>query len=96
MKTNAYEIIRKPIITEKSMSGVANKVYTFEVAKNSNKTHVKLAVEELFDVNVAKVNIINTKKKPKRVGKYSGYRSGYRKAIVTLTSDSKGIEAFEV
>ncbi len=95
MKTNAYEIIRKPIITEKSMAGVANKVYTFEVSKNSNKTHVKLAVEELFDVNVAKVNIINTKKKPKRVGKYAGYKSGYRKAIVTLTENSKGIEGFE-
>lgn len=96
MKTNAYEIIRRPIITEKSMSGLDNKVYTFEVSKTANKTHIKLALEELFDVEVAKVNVINTKKKPKRVGKYSGYRSGYRKAIVTLKETSKEITAFEL
>ncbi len=96
MKTNAYEIIRRPIITEKSMMGLDSKVYTFEVAKNTNKTHIKLALEELFDVEVAKVNVINTKKKPKRVGRYEGYRSGYRKAIVTLKEGSKEITAFEL
>lgn len=96
MKTNAYEIIIRPIMTEKSLAGTENKVYTFEVAKNANKTHVKLAIEELFNVEVAKVNIANTKKKPKRLGKYSGFKSGYRKAIVTLKADSATISAFEM
>lgn len=95
-RTNAYEIIIKPIMTEKSLKGTEQKVYTFEVAKGANKTHVKLAIEELFDVQVAKVNIANTKKKPKRVGKYAGYRSGYRKAIVTLKPESNTISAFEM
>ena len=68
MKTNAYEILKRPIITEKSMSVLEDKVYTFEVDKSANKTHIKLAIEELFDVKVERVNIINAKPRPRRVG----------------------------
>ncbi|MGL4589494.1 MAG: 50S ribosomal protein L23 [Mycoplasmatales bacterium] len=91
----AYEIIKRPIITEKALKDVENKVYVFEVEKGVNKTHVKEAIESLYEVQVAKVNVQNTKAKPKRVGKYAGYRSGYRKATVTLKKDSKPISAFE-
>ena len=96
MKTNAYEILKRPIITEKSMSVLEDKVYTFEVDKGANKTHIKLAVEELFDVKVERVNIINAKPRPRRVGKYAGYKSSFKKAIVKLTKDSKEITTFEM
>ena len=96
MKTQAYDIILRPIITEKSMLGIENKVYTFEVAKGANKTHIKLAIEELFDVEVEKVNVINAKPRPRRVGRHAGYKSGFRKAIVTLKESSKEITAFEM
>ncbi|MBL0701829.1 MAG: 50S ribosomal protein L23 [Spiroplasma sp.] len=96
MKTNAYEILKRPIITEKSMASLDNKVYTFEVEKSANKTHIKLAIEELFDVTVQKVNVINAKPRPRRVGKYAGYKSAYKKAIVTLTPESKEITTFEM
>jgi large subunit ribosomal protein L23 len=90
------DIIKRPIITEKSMANVENKIYTFEVDTNSTKTNIKNSVEKIFNVKVKKINISNTKKKPKRVGKYEGYKSGYKKATVTLTSDSPAISAFEV
>ena len=96
MKTNAYEILKRPIITEKSMSVLEDKVYTFEVDKTANKTHIKLAIEELFDVKVERVNIINAKPRPRRVGKYAGYKSAFKKAIVKLTKDSKEITTFEM
>lgn len=96
MKTNAYEIIKRPIITEKSMSNVENKVYTFEVDKKANKTHIKLAIEELYDVKVEKVNVVNAKPRPRRVGKYAGYKSAFKKAIVTLKADSNEITSFEM
>ena len=96
MKTNAYEILKRPIITEKSMSVLEDKVYTFEVDKTANKTHIKLAIEELFDVKVERVNIINAKPRPRRVGKYAGYKSSFKKAIVKLTKDSKEITTFEM
>ena len=90
----AQDIILKPIITEKSMDGIANKRYTFQVATNATKPEIAKAVEELFGVEVAKVNTINMKKKPKRLGYHFGYTSEWKKAIVTLTASSKEIEFF--
>ena len=93
---NAYDIIRKPVITEQSMAGVAEKKYVFMVDINSNKTEIKAAVEEIFGVKVAKVNTIRMQGKVKRTGAYpAGKRSAYKKAVVTLTADSKTIEFFE-
>ena len=92
MRTNAYEVIKRPIITEKTMHELESKVYYFEVAKGTNKTHIKLAIEELFGVNVEKVNVINTKPRPRRVGRHAGYKKAIRKARVKLTADSKEIE----
>ena len=93
---NAYDIIRKPIITEQSMEAVADKKYVFEVAVSANKTEIKAAVEKIFGVKVAKVNTVRMQGKVKRTGAYpAGKRSDYKKAIVTLTADSKTIEFFE-
>ena len=93
---NAYDIIRKPVITEQSMADVADKKYVFEVAINANKTEIKAAVEEIFGVEVAKVNTIRMQGKVKRTGAYpAGRRAAYKKAVVTLTADSKTIEFFE-
>jgi len=94
MKT-AYDIIRKPIITEQSMEGVADKKYTFEVAVGANKIEIKQAVEEIFKVKVDKVTTINMKGKPKRMGVHAGFRPNWKKAMVKLTEDSKAIELFE-
>ena len=93
---NAYDIIIKPVITEQSMADVADKKYVFQVAINANKTEIKAAVEEIFDVKVAKVNTIRMQGKAKRTGAYPmGRRAAYKKAVVTLTADSKTIEFFE-
>ena len=90
----ASEIIKRPLITEKTMQMVENQnKYTFEVDKHANKIQIKKAVEELFDVKVLKVNIINTTPKQKRVGQYFGYKNELTKAIVTLAKDDK-IEIF--
>ena len=94
MKTS-YDIIIKPIITEASMTGLAERKYTFEVAKNANKVEIKNAIEEIFKVKVESVNTINMKSKPKRLGVHLGKTSEWKKAIVTLTSDSKTIELFD-
>ena len=92
----AYDIIRKPVITEQSMAGVAEKKYVFMVDINSNKTEIKAAVEEIFGVKVAKVNTIRMQGKVKRTGAYpAGKRAEYKKAMITLTADSKTIEFFE-
>ncbi len=91
----AQDIIIRPIITEKTMTGNAMKMYTFEVAKNANKIEIKKAVEELFGVKVAKVNTLNVKGHLRRQGRYQGYTSDWKKAYVTLTEDSKAIEFFE-
>ncbi|NNV07015.1 50S ribosomal protein L23 [Geobacillus sp. C56-T2] len=90
------DIIKRPIITENTMDLIGQKKYTFEVDVKANKTEVKEAVEKIFGVKVEKVNIMNYKGKFKRVGRYSGYTNRRRKAIVTLTQDSKEIELFEV
>lgn len=90
------DIIKRPIITENTMNLIGQRKYTFEVDVKANKTEVKDAVEKIFGVKVEKVNIMNYKGKFKRVGRYSGYTNRRRKAIVTLTKDSKEIELFEV
>jgi len=93
---NAYDIIKRPVITEQSMENVADKKYVFEVDINSNKTEIKAAVEAIFGVKVAKVNTVRMQGKVKRTGAYpAGRRAAYKKAIVTLTADSKTIEFFE-
>ena len=93
---NAYDIIRRPVITEQSMEAVADKKYVFQVAIDSNKTEIKAAVEEIFGVKVAKVNTVRMMGKLKRTGAYpAGRRAAYKKAIITLTADSKTIEFFE-
>ncbi len=93
---NVYDIIRRPVITEQSMEDIASKKYVFEVDIESNKTEIKAAVEEIFGVKVAKVNTVRMQGKVKRTGAYpAGRRAAYKKAIVTLTADSKTIEFFE-
>lgn len=95
MKT-AYDIIKRPIVTEQSMAEAASKKYTFEVDKTANKIEIAKAVEEAFGVKVAKVNTLNMKGKAKRMGRYpAGRRADWKKAMVTLTADSKTIEFFE-
>ncbi len=92
----AHDIIRRPIISEKSMSGIADKKYTFEVSKDANKIEIKNAIETVFKgVKVKSVNTVNVTGKMKRVGVHTGRRPSYKKAIVTLTADSKTIEFFE-
>ncbi len=94
MKTG-YDVIISPIITENTMDMAAEKKYAFKVAKDSNKTEVRKAIEEIFGVDVAKVNIVNVNGKKKRLGRTFGTTSSYKKAIVTLTPDSKEIELFQ-
>ena len=91
----AQDIIIRPIVTEKGMMGIAEKKYTFEVAKAANKIEIAKAVEELFKVKVAKVNTVNVRGKYRRQGRYEGYTKAWKKAYVTLTEDSKAIEFFE-
>lgn len=88
------DVILRPVITEQSMLVMDEKKYTFDVAVTANKTLVKQAVEKAFDVKVKSVNIMNVKPKFKRMGKYAGYTKKRRKAIVTLTADSKDIQLF--
>ena len=90
----AQDIIIKPILPEKGYDGIASKKYTFKVAKGANKTQIKMAVEELFEVKVASVNTCNVRGKLKRMGRNEGLTSSYKKAIVQLTEDSKPIEYF--
>ena len=94
MKSYA-DIIVKPLITEKSMDGVAMKRYSFEVRSEATKAEIATAVEVMFKVKVAKVNTITMKKKPKRYGVHFGHTSEWKKAIVTLTEESSPIAFFE-
>jgi large subunit ribosomal protein L23 len=91
----AHDIIIKPLLSEKSYAGIQNKKYYFIVAKNANKTQIKLAVEEIFGVKVDKVNTANCHGKLKRQGRNEGYTSDYKKAAVQLKKDSKSIEFFD-
>ena len=94
MKT-VHDIILKPVITEASMDLMADKKYVFKVLKTATKPEIAAAVEELFKVEVASVNTINMKRKPKRLGVHAGYTAAWKKAIVTLKADSKTIEFFD-
>lgn len=92
----ARDIILKPIITEKSMAGVATqKKYTFKVANNANKIQIAKAVEEIFGVKVSKVNTVSVRGRLRRQGRFEGYTPSWKKAYVTLKEDSKTIEFFE-
>ena len=92
----AYDIVIRPIITERAMAGAADKKYVFEVAKSAGKVEIKNAVETAFGVKVAKVNTINVSGKAKRMGAgRPGTTRGWKKAYVQLTADSKTIEMFE-
>ena len=92
----AYDIVIRPIITERAMAGAADKKYVFEVAKNAGKIEIKKAVEEIFGVKVASVNTINMPAKAKRLGAARpGMTRSWKKAYVQLTADSKTIEFFE-
>lgn len=91
----AHDIIIKPLLSEKSYAGIQDKKYSFIVAKDANKTQIKLAVEEIFGVKVEKVNTANMRGKLKRQGRYEGYTPAYKKAIVQLKKDSKSIEFFD-
>ena len=95
MSKAPQDIIIKPIITEKSSYDAAEGKYTFQVARTATKTDVRKAVEQLFGVEVAKVNTMNCNGRDKRVGRYVGKTPDWKKAIVTLTEDSKAIEFFE-
>ena len=92
---NAHDIIIKPLLTEKSYAGIKDKKYYFVVAKDANKTQIRIAVEEIFGVKVDKVNTAIVRGKLKRQGKYEGYTSDFKKAAVTLKKDSKSIEFFD-
>ena len=93
---NLSDVILKPVITEKAMDMISAKRYVFKVAADANKPEIAAAVEAMFEgTKVASVNVINMKKKPKRLGVHAGYTGEWKKAIVTLTKDSKGIAFFE-
>ena len=91
----AHEIIKRPLITEKTSQLIEERKYTFEVAKGTNKIEIKEAIEKLFEVKVTTVNVINVRKKPHKVGKYEGLRPAVRKAIITLAEGQK-LDVFEV
>lgn len=94
MKTS-YDIIRRPIITEKSALLAEKAVYTFEVAKEANKVEIKKAIEEIFGVKVVAIRTVNVHKKAKRMSRYEGFKSAYKKAIVRL-EPGQTIKAFEI
>lgn len=92
---NAYDIIKKPLLSEKSYDGIPSKKYVFVVDERADKTQIKAAVERIFGVTVDKVNVVNVRGKYKRQGRTEGYTSKFKKAYVKLTADSKAIEFFE-
>ena len=91
----AYDIIIKPVVTERSMENMESKRYTFKVDTRANKSEIKKSVETIFGVKVKQVNTMNITGKKKRMGANVGKRPDWKKAIVTLTEDSKEIEFFE-
>ena len=88
MKSNYRDVIKAPIITEKSAALAQNNVITFSVDVNANRTQIKQAVEKIFDVKVESVNTVNVKPKKKRVGRYVGKTNRVKKAIVKLAEGS--------
>ena len=91
----AHDIIKKPLLSEKSYATISDKKYTFVVDLKANKIQIKQAVEEIFKVKVASVNTMNVYGKIKRQGRTEGLTGSYKKAIVQLSSDSKSIEFFD-
>jgi large subunit ribosomal protein L23 len=89
------DVVKRPVITENSADLMAEKKYTFEVEPKANKTEIKDAVEFVFGVKVVSVNTMNLKGKFKRMGRYGGYRSDRKKAIVQLSEDSNDLDFFE-
>ena len=89
------EVILRPLLTEKSYATIKDKRYTFVVAKDANKTEIKLEIEKRFDVQVEKVNTLNCHGKLKRMGRTQGYTPDFKKAVVTLKKDSKSIAFFD-
>ena len=92
---NVYDLIIRPVLTEKSYATIADKKYVFEVAIGANKTEIKAAVEEIFGVKVESVNTLRVEGKMKRQGRTQGRTPETKKAYVTLKKDSKAIEFFE-
>ena len=92
---SCYDIIIKPIITERSMEATGDKKYVFQVAPDAGKIEIRNAIEEIFGVKVKDVNTMNVRGKEKRMGVHKGYRSDWKKAIIQLKPDSKSIEFFE-
>lgn len=92
---DAHDIIIRPIITERSTAGIQEKRYTFQVAEDANKIEIAKAVEELFSVKVDKVNTLHVRGRATRVGQHAGFKPDWKKAIVSLTKGSKGIDFFE-
>ena len=84
MDTKYFEIIKAPVITEKSQNAMQNGQYTFKVDPRANKTEIKIAIEKLFNVKVVKISTVNEQTKKKRVGRYTGLTNRSKKAIVTL------------
>ena len=92
---NVHDIIIRPLVTEKSMDDMEQGKYTFVVARGANKSEIKKAIEQIFDVTVERVNTMNMRGKMKRQGANQGRRPSWKKAIVKLTEDSNSIEFFE-
>ncbi len=92
---NNYDIIRRPLVTERSMATAEQKIYSFLVDVNANKIEIRRAVEEIFGVTVRSVNTMNYMGKEKRMGVHLGRRAAFKKAVVRLTDKSKPIEFFE-
>ncbi|MCL2752343.1 MAG: 50S ribosomal protein L23 [Firmicutes bacterium] len=92
---NSYDLLKRPVLTEKSYKGIADKRYSFIVDKHATKTQIKAAVEEIFGVSVRSVNTMNCRGKLKRQGRYEGYTPDYKKAIIQLTEESKSIQLFD-
>jgi len=89
------EIVKRPVITERSTDLMEDNKFVFEVELKANKIEIKHAIEKIFGVTVAKVNTLRVPAKKKRVGKHSGYTSTWKKAVITLTADSKPFSFFE-
>jgi large subunit ribosomal protein L23 len=92
---NLRDIIKRPVITESTSDMMAERKYAFEVELRSNKTEIKQAIESIFGVKVTNVNTLRVPPKPKKFGRHSGFKSEWKKAIVTLSVDSKPLEFFE-
>ena len=92
---DARDIILAPVVTEKAVAALQQKKYTFKVASDANKIQIANAAEEIFGVKVKKVNTISMKGHLRRMGRNEGYTSDWKKAVITLTDDSKTIEFFD-